>query len=476
MTVPATVPHIARTSGQAGEPGHEQPGLLWVYPDLVGRMVPFVAPRVIFGRDGVGPTRLDGTEISRQHAEMYRQGLLSLLRDLGSTNGTYLNGQRVEEAPVLPGDVVRVGEWIGIVMNDVAGPLAAAGADSLFRTLAPGLYAGPTLAKVLAPLRESATANRRLPVVLEGDTGTGKECVSRAIHAWTGRRGPFAAINCAALPEAMAEAELFGHRAGAVPGSATAGIGHLRAADGGTLLLDEVVELPLAVQAKLLRALEQGEVTPLGETRPVAFDVQIVAASQVPLRQAVAGQRFRADLLARLDGMTVRLPPLRERIEEVPNLFARLLGAHLPDARTAVTPQLMEQLCLYEWPANVRELDLLVRRLSTLPDAERPLRPSSLPERIQAARRGPADAGEADRSTAPASAASEVDAPGTRDEALSLAVALKRSGGNVAKAAALLGISRQRAYRLIETSRDLDLASLRLEGDDPRLKSRARRG
>lgn len=471
MTADRTVPHVARTSVQAGE---EQPGIVWVYPELSGRAVPFAAVRVVFGRDGVGPARLEGTEVSRQHAEVHRQGLLAVLRDLGSTNGTFLNGQRIQEAPVMPGDVVRVGEWVGVVLADVAGPLAAASSQPLFRPLAPGLLAGPTLAAVLAPLREAAAANRGLPIVLEGDTGTGKECVARAIHVWTGRQGPFAAINCAALPEPIAEAELFGHRAGALPGTSGAGLGHLRAADGGTLLLDEVVELPLTVQAKLLRALEQREVVPLGETRPVPFDVQIVAATQLPLAGAVNERRFRADLRARLDGLTVRLPALHARIEEVPQLFLRLLAAHISEPQKAVTATLVEQLCLYDWPANVRELHQLVRRLSALTGTELPFSRAHLPEQIQSARRASAP----ELSPPPshgARSAGESEPPAKPGEALSLAEALKRSGGNVAKAATLLGISRQRAYRLIETSRDLDLASLRLEGDDPRLKSRARR-
>ena len=474
MSAPVTVPHIGKTS--TAQPGEEQPGILWVFPVLAGQATPFQGSLVL-GREGVGPGLLDGSGISRKHAEIVRQGLLLLLRDLGSTNGTHVNGQKITETPVLPRDVVRIGEWLGIVVGDLRPAMTAAATHgSIFSTPVPGLHVGPRLATALAPLREAAAANRGLPMVLEGETGTGKECAARAIHAWTGRTGPFAAINCAALPESIAEAELFGHRQGAFPGRQEAGLGHLRAADGGTLLLDEVAELPLPVQAKLLRALEQREVLPLGETRPIPVNVQIVAASQVPLRTAVIEGRFRADLLARLDGLTVRLPPLRERIEEVPQLFMRMLAAHVADPAGAVTTQLVEQLCQYDWPANVRELDLLVRRLSTRGDAKAPLSRSSLPERIQSARRVGYDPGATTRPTIPASPPgtdSEADAaPG---ETLSLAVALKRSAGNVAKAAALMGISRQRAYRLIETSKDLDLDSLRLEGDDPRLKSRARR-
>ena len=191
-------------------------------------------------------------------------------------------GQRAgRRAGVLErGDVVRVGGWVGVV---TAHPGALA-------EIAPGLFGGAALAAAVDPLRRAAPSD--LPIVLEGETGTGKEVVTRAIHGWSGRPGPFVAVNCAALPEALAEGELFGYRRGAFTGADKASAGFFRSAEGGTLLLDEVSDLPLTLQAKLLRVLEQREVQPLGETRPVAIDVRIVVAGQQSLMDAVARGAF----------------------------------------------------------------------------------------------------------------------------------------------------------------------------------------
>jgi DNA-binding NtrC family response regulator len=161
----------------------------------------------------------------------------------------------------------------------------------------------------------------------------------------------------------LAEGELFGYRRGAFTGADRASPGFFRSAEGGTLLLDEVSDLPMPVQAKLLRVLQEGEVQPLGETRPVPVDVRIVVASQQPLMDAVKDGRFRADLLARLDGITVRLPPLRERKEDVPHLFSHLLRELSQGRAPAVEGEVIERLCIHDWPFNVRELVQVVRQL-----------------------------------------------------------------------------------------------------------------
>ena len=178
-----------------------------------------------------------------------------------------------------------------------------------FEEIGPGLWGGGALQAALAPLRQAAASD--LPIVLEGETGCGKEVVTRTLHRWSGRSGPLVAVNCAALPEGLAEGELFGYRRGAFTGAERASVGYFRGADAGTLLLDEVSDLPLVLQAKLLRVLEERAVQPLGETRPVPIDVRVVVAGQQPLMEVMRAGRFRADLLARLDGLTVRLPPLR---------------------------------------------------------------------------------------------------------------------------------------------------------------------
>jgi transcriptional regulator with PAS, ATPase and Fis domain len=162
------------------------------------------------------------------------------------------------------------------------------------------------------------------------------------------------AVNCAAIPIEMAEAELFGYRRGAFSGALGDSSGYFRAAAGGTLLLDEIDELPLVLQTKLLRVVQSGAVTPLGETTPRNADVRFIAAGQSNLSESVRLGRFRADLYARLSGLTVWLPPLNERKEDVPGLFLRELERH-GRAAESVDARLLEALCLYPWPQNIRE-------------------------------------------------------------------------------------------------------------------------
>ncbi len=230
------------------------------------------------------------------------------------------------------------------------------------------------------------------------------------------------------------------------------------------MLLDEVSDLPLGLQAKLLRVLEERAVQPLGETRPVPIDVRVVVAGQQPLLEVMRAGRFRADLLARLDGLTVRLPPLRARREDVLPLFSRLLEAHGRGQPPAIDVELAERLCLHDWPFNVRELVLLARRLLTLHGGESTLHAGHLPQRIAeggmdvvppslAGR--PADSALPAPSAPPRPMAEPVELP-------ALVVALRASGGNVARAASLLGISRQRAYRLME-GQSVDLETMRSE-------------
>jgi two-component system response regulator FlrC len=376
-----------------------------------------------------------------------------LLRDLGSRNGSFVRGVRVEEAPLSVRDVIRVGEWVGLLVPPPSGSGASSSSTETFGMLAPGLYGGPRLREVLAPLERAAPSD--LPIVIEGETGTGKEWTARAIHRWSGRQGPFVAVNCAALPDTLAEAELFGYRKGAFTGADRASPGYFRAAQGGTLLLDEIADLPLGLQSKLLRVLEQREVTPLGEATPVSVDVRILAAAQQSLHDAVREKRFRADLCARLDGLTSRLPSLRERVEDVTGLFRIKLeeyGVRSPELEW----RLVERLCVYDWPFNVREVDLLARRLAVLHREEGLLRASHLPERFLSAR--PLDA------SLSASATTEAAADRDERDVRSLLEGLRRHGGNVSRAASDARISRQRAYRLMGARPEIEWRGERLDG------------
>jgi DNA-binding NtrC family response regulator len=291
-----------------------------------------------------------------------------VIGDLNSMNGIQVDGRRVSRAPIDEGSVVRIGDWVGVVLR-----LPGDQDGAVFQEIIPGYFGGPRTVAAVEPLQKVAATE--LAIVIEGETGTGKEGIARAAHLWSRRTGPFVAVNCSALPETLAEGELFGYRKGAFTSADRANPGFFQAAQGGTLFLDEVADLPAAIQPKLLRVLEQKEVTPLGETKPIPLDVRIVVATQTPLAALVEEKRFRADLMARLDGLRVRLLPLRSRVEEVPYLFTRLLkaksGAHAPPS---VDAAVVERLCCYRWPLNIREVSNLVQRALALYGQEKILK------------------------------------------------------------------------------------------------------
>lgn len=214
------------------------------------------------------------------------------------------------------------------------------------------------------------TAASDATTLLQGESGTGKELVARAIHEFSPRaHGPFVAVNMTAIPGDLLEAELFGYEKGAFTGAAQASPGKFREAHGGTLLLDEIGDMPLALQGKLLRVLQEREITPLGGHKPIPVDVRVVAATQVPLEAAVKSGMFRADLYYRLKVVEIRLPPLRERPEDVAplcQLFLQQMAARGEIPPKRVTADALAMLKTLSWPGNVRELQNLVRRVALL--------------------------------------------------------------------------------------------------------------
>jgi DNA-binding NtrC family response regulator len=374
---------------------------------------------------------LEEDGVSRHHVEFNRQGPIHVLRDLESTNGTFLNGRRVQHAPLQVGDVLRVGGSVAIAT-------LAGGGSAESVELAPGFLAGPELRRLMEPVRRAATST--LPISLVGRTGTGKERVARAIHLWSGRSGEFHALNCSAIPAHIAEAELFGYRRGAFTGAERSHEGHLRAADGGTLFLDEIADLPEALQPKLLRAVEEQRITPLGDSSPIGVNVRIVCAGQKPLSELVQAGRFREDLAARLTGFVVDLPSLGERRSEIVALFSHFLRLHSGGRPPAFAARLAEALCLYSWPQNVRELETVARRLLVVHGDAESLRRSMLPAEIL---RGLPEEDESVPSEGRFSSRREQDQS-------RLKAALRETRGNLKAAAAKLGFSRQRAYRLLE--------------------------
>jgi transcriptional regulator with PAS, ATPase and Fis domain len=205
----------------------------------------------------------------------------------------------------------------------------------------------------------AAFARSRVQVLVRGESGTGKELIARAIHELSGRAGAFVAVNCAALTSTLLEAELFGYRKGAFTGAVEDRPGYIRSSDRGTLFLDEIGDLPLPAQAALLRVLQEEEVHPVGATRPTPIDLRVVAATHRDVAELAKQERFRPDLLARLDGGTVVLPPLRARREDLGLICASLLRKMAGDHAAGVSfkPEAARALLLFGWPTNVRQLE-----------------------------------------------------------------------------------------------------------------------
>jgi transcriptional regulator with PAS, ATPase and Fis domain len=282
-------------------------------------------------------------------------------------------------------------------------------------------------------------------VLLTGETGTGKEVLARAIHAGSARgTGPFVALNCAAFPDTLLESELFGHAKGAFTGADRAKDGLMALADGGTLFLDEVGETSTALQAKLLRALQEREVRPVGGTRARRVDVRVIAATNRDLSGEIAHGRFRADLFWRLAVFPIRVPPLRERREDVLALarhFLALHGAREGRPGCRLTREAEELLLAHTWPGNVRELENEILRALALSEAFETIPPERLSERLGQLLE-PLPGLVCDAEPLRASLA--------RFEAWCLRRALDRSGGRRAETARNLGLTREGLYKKLK--------------------------
>jgi two-component system response regulator AtoC len=282
-------------------------------------------------------------------------------------------------------------------------------------------------------------------VLLTGESGTGKEVLARAIHAQSPRRGEaFVAVNCAAIPEQLLESELFGHSRGAFTGADRARRGLFLEADGGTLFLDEIGELPPPLQAKLLRALQEEEVRPVGESKPRRVDVRVLAATARDLEREVQAGRFREDLFYRLDVLRVRVPPLRDRRQDIPLLVDHFLAnfaISLGKPARELTEDALEKLVRYAWPGNVRELENVIERAVILSRGDR-IGARDLPANVTAPAHEAPAGGAPEFSLREARRACETEAIGR---------ALAATNGNRTHAARLLGIShRALLYKLKE--------------------------
>jgi two-component system, NtrC family, response regulator HydG len=311
--------------------------------------------------------------------------------------------------------------------------------------------ASPSFRRMMTLIEQIADSSAT--ALIQGESGTGKELVARTIHERSARRnGPFVAVNCAALPETLLESELFGYEKGAFTGAAARKEGRFELANAGTLFLDEVGDLSLVTQPKILRVLQEGEFERLGGTRSLQVDVRIVAATNQDVAEMVKEKRFREDLYYRLNVITIRVPPLRERHEDIRVLaqhFLRVYAAKNGRKLDGFSAEAVERLESYAWPGNVRELENLVERSVVLARKDR-IDAEDLPEEVMGVKRPPRDA-----------ILELVGTPLADIEQRLLDETLRITGGNKTQAAKLLGIDVRTVARKLERRED-DLA----EGGD----------
>jgi transcriptional regulator with PAS, ATPase and Fis domain len=380
--------------------------------------------RVVIGRgaargiqrlpDDVVRLDLPDPRVSVHHAEIDRTSGRWTIADAGSKNGLFVNGERVTRQILADGDWIEIGHTFLRFREHVN---ATTDADAGARTLVPSFEAELEKARQIA--------GKPVPVLLLGETGTGKEVLARWMHAASRRSGPFVAVNCGAIPATLVESTLFGHRKGAFSGAIEDRPGVVASAEGGTLLLDEIGDLPLAQQPALLRVIQEREVVPVGDSRARKVDVRFVAATHHDLDALVRRERFRADLLARLAGVRITLPPLRERLEDLGLLVAAILGAEA----TTLARDAAWAMCRHAWPFNVRELEQALAGALAATTTGR-IELAHLPPALQAASRAAADRDEARRDR--------------------LLACLREHHGNLAAVARALGTSRAQIHRLLE--------------------------
>ncbi|HYU14502.1 MAG TPA: sigma 54-interacting transcriptional regulator [Candidatus Acidoferrum sp.] len=301
-------------------------------------------------------------EISRLHVRLVRRGESWTLQDVGSKNGTLVGGIRTERCTLADRDIIEIGGSL-FVYRDRADHDADPGDRDLaaespipdvFRTLSLDLERRAAELVRIAPTP--------VPVLIVGETGTGKELVAEAVHSLSQRRGAFVPVNCGALPRTLVESELFGYRRGAFSGAREDRMGLARKADGGTLFLDEVAELPEESQVALLRLLQEGEVRPIGSADLVKVDVRVIAATHQDLSSRIADGRFRRDLYGRVAGYEMAMPALRDRPEDIGSLIAVLLRRiGIDDPAFSLHPRAAFALFAYSYPMNVRELEQALR-------------------------------------------------------------------------------------------------------------------
>jgi DNA-binding NtrC family response regulator len=406
------------------------------------RVVVHEGPVCSIGTHSSNDVVLFDPSVSRFHCKLTCDGAGWRVRDIGSLNGTELNGVRIRDADLKSEGTLALGDCILHARGlEPATPVDVPEVDALDSF---GALAGTSIAmrKLFAYLEKVSASD--INVLIEGESGTGKEVVASEIF----QRGPradkaFVIVDCGAISPNLVESELFGHVRGAFTGADRERIGAFEAADGGTVFLDEIGELPLELQPKLLRTIESRAIRRVGETRSRKVDVRVIAATNRDLHREVNRGRFREDLYFRLAVMTVHVPPLRERIEDLPALvrsFLTALGVTPHDQRQLFSPSVLAELSGHDWPGNVRELRNYVERSvvlqETLPASKRLASEPPLP--------GASDGEE------PLPFKLAKDAVVDNFERSYLSALLEAAGGNISKAARKGGMDRMYLHRLIQ--------------------------
>jgi two-component system, NtrC family, response regulator GlrR len=391
--------------------------------------------RVAIGTHESADVILHDSTVSRFHCEITPMRGLPIVRDLDSRNGTFVNAVPIREAYLRPGSILTIGRTR--IRFEV-------GAQPVRVALSPrdrfGVAVGRSLAmrKVFAVLERVAASD--VTVLVEGETGTGKELIAESIHSESARaEGPFIVVDCGAIPKDLLESELFGHEKGSFTGAVASRQGAFEAASGGTVFLDEIGELSPDLQPKLLRVLERREVKRVGAPRHATVDVRVVAATNRNLRAEINAGRFRSDLYYRLAVVEVRVPPLRERMDDVPMLLERILegvgASDRPEAELLRTQDFLAEVLRHTWPGNVRELRNYVERCLALRES------GSIPEA------GPGDADPIVDPGVPLRPARERWVRAF--ERRYLEALLRQHGENVTTAARAAGVGRVQMYRLL---------------------------
>jgi DNA-binding NtrC family response regulator len=380
------------------------------------------AGQVVLGRDQACEVPLEHSKVSRRHATV-QGGQAVTVQDLGSTNGIRIAGRKIsggEPVPLAPGDSFQLGPFTIVHLR---GQGSSSGSQATSPRAALTIEEPTRATPVVARIAQSPVS-----VLLQGETGVGKEVLAQTLHRESGRKGSFLGINCAALSEGLLESELFGHERGAFTGAVQAKAGLFESAAGGTVFLDEIGDMPLGVQAKLLRAIEARQVLRLGSVRPMSLDVRFLSATHRDLREDVARGTFRLDLYYRLNGITLVVLPLRDRRGAIGRLTLDFLAEAALSAggRTPrISPEALALLQAHPWPGNVRELRSVIHRAVLLAHHEDVSAEHLVLDEPVA-------------TLAPASSPAEAPDP-ERDRIIA---ALDACAGNQTRAAKVLGVSR----------------------------------